>query len=379
MTAETGGPGRRLTAEEEQRAAEMFARNCSTREVAAALGCGRATASRLRQRLAAEAAAPAAEPPAEGPELTPLRPFPLSMLPADAAVREAEAIVAGQRAAVGPETAVEIQEAGRDAMGGEIVDALTAKRAELAEALTAHQERAAASQTAIASLDAERLELLAAGRYAAPLRSRRADAEADLADSRTITGMIGAQLAEIDRQLAGYQAAQRGAEAQAARDEARIEGEQLAPVVAGKLRGVVTGDVAAAEFTGVVRRLVELEAKAGQSWDAGILPPPLLMPRDAWHQQVCALWSAARVGQLADVHGALAALGGVWQDRDREQLARERQAADDQLRQAREEADANMRRGRLHGGPMFLPEQPGFGAAMPPAHMFLDRAPVQGG
>lgn len=329
MTAETGGPGRRLTPEQERTGAELFTAGASERDVADRLQCSASTAHRLRERLAA----------APGGELE-------------------------------PETEADIQEAERDAIGGEIIDALTAKRAELAEALTARQERAAASQAAIGSLDAERLELLAAGRDAAPLRSRRADAVADLADSCEVAGMIEASIAEIDAQMAGYQAAQRGAEAQAAREQARIEGEQLAPVAADELRGVVVGDVAAAEFVRVVRRLVELEAKAGQSWDAGILPPPLLMPRDAWHRQVCGLWSAARAGQLADVHSALAGLGGVWQDRDREQLARERADAEAQLRQAREDATANMRRGHLRGGPMRLPEKPGFDAAMPPAHVF---------
>lgn len=331
MTAEQG-PGRRLTPEQERRGAELFAEGKSEREVAKALGVGAGTAHRLHERI--QAADAAAREDAEGLELTPLRPYPLSMLPADAAVQEAEAIVAGQRPTVGPETAAEIQEAERDAVGAEIVDALTAKRAELAEALTGHQERAAASQAAIASLDAERLELLAAGRYAAPLRGRRADAESDLADSRAIIGMIEAQLAEIDAQLGAHQAAQREAEAQAARDEARIEGERLVVTARDKLRGAVVGDVAVGELLRVATSLARLEHASGCWWDAEVLPPALPgNPRDAWLRDVQAVWAAAKTGGQAAVQQALSRLDGRWVERDRAEFAAMHTEAAERLRQ----------------------------------------------
>lgn len=331
--------GRRLTEDEAQTGAEMFAADASEREVADRLQCSPSTAHRLRLRLDA----------------------------ADTGEQDQ------------PGTGVTDEPAG----AGQTLTALRDKRDQWAAQHGALLDRIQAAREAVEDIDARRMDALAGGGDSTRFAAERAPLELEHARLAADAGVVGGWLADCEAEIASREAGQaeraRLAEQAKAAREAQAEGDGLAPVAAGKLRATVLGEVGAAELVRVARRLVELEAVAGKSWDNGILPPPLLMNHDAWHQRVAALWSAARAGQLADVHGALAGLGGQWQERDREQLARERQAADDQLRQAREEADANMRRGRLHGGPMFLPEQPGFGAAMPPVHMFLDRAPVQGG
>lgn len=179
MTAEepTTGPGRRLTPEQEQTGAEMFAAGSTDRQVAAALECGAGTANRLRQRLAgriAELGGPG-EPAADQPPVTEL-------------------------------------EQTRDA---------------LARALTLQLERAAASAQAIEGLGCERLELLAAGRDAAPLRPRLRSAEDDRQDYTSAAVLLQSRLDEVNgwiaqRNAAGELAAAEGEMAAAATEAAAL-------------------------------------------------------------------------------------------------------------------------------------------------------------
>jgi hypothetical protein len=126
-----------INPERRAKAFEMFAGGATERQVAVALGCGNATAHRLRQAFLDQQ-----DPAQAAPEaITPAAP--------DFAARLAE---------------------------------LEELRDRIAGVVTTHEDRAQASRTAVAALEAERLDMLAREVDAQPLRQRRRDAEDDLAD-----------------------------------------------------------------------------------------------------------------------------------------------------------------------------------------------------
>lgn len=156
------GPGRRLTDDEETKAAAMFAAKASDRAVADALGIGAATANRLRHRLADRIAALAGQPGAPAQE-------------------EHQA----------PD---------------EVLAEAAAERAGLIEQLALYEARAAASRAALTQLEVERHEMLAAGRDAQPLRSRRRDAEDDAQDSEDAAELVRQRIARLDESIAATRA-----------------------------------------------------------------------------------------------------------------------------------------------------------------------------
>lgn len=129
----------------------------------------------------------------------------------------------------------------------ELEAALAGKRQELAEALEVHQERARASESAIATLEQERLDGLRDGRDVVPLRTRRADAEANLADSRTVAAMIAGQLAEVGVQLAAIVDRRGLAQLRAELDAAVAERDAVASQTGPRQRACVEAVRAAAE------------------------------------------------------------------------------------------------------------------------------------
>lgn len=168
------GPGRRLTDDEETKAAGMFAAKATDRAVADALDIGTGTANRLRHRLAGRIAALAAggneQPAGHGPlEMTAFQPH------VDVAAELAE---------------------------------LETQRAELARITELHEDRAEASRTAVTQLELERHEALAAGRDAAPLRGRIRDASDDAADSETAAQLTRERLAPVEARIAELNARQ---------------------------------------------------------------------------------------------------------------------------------------------------------------------------
>jgi Homeodomain-like domain len=222
------GPGRRLTAAEEQQAAEMFAAGKSEREVADAVGCSASTAHRLRERLAREAApaAPAATVPA-GPDTpeAPVAPEPAA--PAEAATEPPGLEMTGVLLPSEDEIA-----------------ALRKERGEVAAAVATYEERAQESRTAIVQLEADRREVLAAGHDAAPLRPRLRDAADDLKDSEEAAALARGYLLELDGRLAA------------------IEGRQAFGRMRGELaREVEISDVVCAS-TGNLQRAAVLAIKA---------------------------------------------------------------------------------------------------------------------
>ena len=335
MSEQAGTPGRRLTEAEEARGAELFAAGKSESEVADALDCSRSTAHRLRERLHAAGVA------GTGLELAPVR-------------RRFGSDVVLTHPGLG-----EIEAAGRGielaALRAEQLETLAALRDEQAAELADWQARAAASQGAIEALDAERLELLAAGQDAAPLRARRADAVADLGDASTAAGFAAARLADTDARIAAVRAEIAAAEREAARQEAAALAATLALQAAAALRDAVTGDGTVKALTDVAVLLARAEQASGTSWDSEVLPVPLFgMKWDQWHQAVSGLWQAARRDDLAACQ-VLTARCQPWQHRDRAEQDRLRAEADEQLRQAREEAAARLRGAAMHGGPQYLP------------------------
>lgn len=301
--AEASGPGRRLTPEQEQQAARMYAEGASERDVADELGCSASTAHRLRERLQAAQ---------DGTEGTGTQ-------------SDADALEAARP---------ELLEAEAAAFRAELLDALTARRDEVTKVLADWQGRAASCRARIDRLDAERLELLAAGKDAAHLREPRADAEAELNDAITAAGLIGTQLAEAEMRIAAIRTEEQQAQAEAVREQARAEGAELAPACREQLRGAVLGEVAPAGFVRGAASLAALERASGCSWDAEILPPPLPgNARDPWLWGVLRLWSAAKAGDVTAVHQALATLGGNWVERDRDEFARMHAEAAERVRQ----------------------------------------------
>lgn len=324
MSEQQQGPGRRLAGDEEERAALLFAGGATDRQVADALDVGAGTANRLRHRMAARIAELSGGAPADGG-------------------RQLEATVNALQ------TGLEISQAGEAGWRAELLEALRVQRGELLAALAAWQDRAQASRGAIAALDAERLELLAAGRDAAPLRPRRRDAEDDLADSTAAAGLVTARLAETEARIAGQEAEQRRiaeqdalTAARAAAEAANAEGERLAAYLAttdgGLLKHLAHGHVSAADAAARIAELHALAEAAGwpANWfDARLLPRQSLFGGDAWGSAVGELLAALGRGDVNSCY-SLAPCCLPWQHRDEAFTARERAEID---RQAREQKD----------------------------------------
>lgn len=258
---EPSGAGRRLTEAEEQAAAVLFADGLSTRAVAAQLGVGNGTAARLKQRLAARSASPGSSDQAEA-----------TMTDHDDDHDDDQAAAPGE-----PLEMTGLQP-GQPA-GDERLAQLRSDREEIAAEVAKHEDRAAASRSAVAQLEAERIEALAAGRDAQPLRTRRRDAEDDAADSADAAGLARARLARADQEIAVVVARQelaalRGelAAAVAGRDEVMAgTGErQRRAVLAVRLAAedmvaVFAGERAAVQLVGQLAAAVAgLAAAAGQ-------------------------------------------------------------------------------------------------------------------
>jgi Homeodomain-like domain len=333
-------------------ARQMIAQGLSERQVANQLGVSPSTVNRWKQ-----AAAAAGQPMTSAAD-APGAPAPQAMPAAPAAAPAGEPGDASTSATPEPDEAAETLTALRDRQ-----DKLAAQHGALLDQAQAAREQ-------IEDLDSQRIEALAGGGDSSRFAAGRAPLEAEHARLAQDAAVVGRWLeecaAEITRREAGRAERDRQAAEQAARAAAIAEGDQLAPVAAAALRAAVLGEVTPGELVRVVAALVALEPVAGRSWDEEILPPQLQGARDGWHLQVCALWRAARSGDAAGCQAMLAALGGQWADRDRGEFARDREAAAERARQAQEEANANMSRGRRVGGPQFLPERPGMGAARPP-------------
>jgi hypothetical protein len=219
VTAE--GPARRLTAEQEETAAEHFARGATDRQVADAIDVGTGTANRLRHRLAAR----------------------ITELAAQAAGSEETTVSTEDDGGVRDEV--------DNVMRGELLTQLGEKRDELIGQLADLQGRAAASRQALDGLEAERIKLLAAGQDAAPLRPRVASASADLADWQTAAGLVQQQIAIADQRIAEVQAEQQLAGMRA----------ELAPAVAERDAAILaTGDRMAAAVLAVKAAAEEFTA-----------------------------------------------------------------------------------------------------------------------
>lgn len=182
-----GGAGRRLTAGQEERAAVMFAAGASEREVADELGCSASTAHRLRLRLEGE--------PQEDAELA----------------------------------------------------ALQQMRVALAEQIADHQGRAEASRKAIGALTAERDELLAEGKDAAPLRSRVGSAVMDLEDWTRAAELLAPKLAAVDARIAGIEARRELTAMRAVLAAAVAERDEVLAGIGDRQRAAVLAVKSAAE------------------------------------------------------------------------------------------------------------------------------------
>jgi hypothetical protein len=228
------GPSRRLTDDEEERGAEMFARGASERQVAEALDVGAGTAHRLRDRLAgriAELAALAAEGKPE------------------------ETTVSNDDGGVRDEVDA--------AMRVELLAQLGAKRDELTAQLADLGARADASRQALADLEAERLALLDNNQDAAPLRPRVASARDDLNDWLTAAGRVQQQIAIGEQRIAEVQAEQQLADMRAELAPAVAERDAAIRATGGRMAAAVLAVRAAAEeFTAA---LADEEAARGRA------------------------------------------------------------------------------------------------------------------
>lgn len=293
----TDGPARRLTAEQEETAAEHFARGASERQVAEALDVGTGTAHRLRDRLAGRIA-----------ELAALA----------AGSKPGETTVDEHQAA----EAYELTELPPVDYDAELAE-LRTLRVGIADVVQTHIDRAEASRAAVRQLEIERQETLRANRDAAPLRSRMNDAAADTRDSEEAAAYAAERLWPVDARIAEIEAARQLAAELAVRAEASRLGDELAPQAAAALRAAVAGDGTVRALTGVAVRLAGAESASGRSWEAEVLPRvmPGMGNGDVWHGAVRALWAAAVRG---DVIACQAAVPGCapWEDRDPGELAR---------------------------------------------------------
>jgi hypothetical protein len=308
MSKHPEGPGRRLTEDDEARGAELFAAGKSEREVADELGCSASTAHRLRERLQEAAGIAGDAGSGAGPLLGST--IHMRLLPGGGAV-----IV---------DPAEGIGDAVESAMREEVLAQLRQARDDASAVVADLEAWAEASRRAIAALDTERLELLAAGRDAAPLRPRRADAVADLADAETAIGMARGPVADAEARIADAKAEIAAAEAERIRQEAVKLGARLAPKAAAALRAAVLGDGTVRALADLASQLARAEAVSGRSWGDEIVPPVLPgAHRDEWHRAVSDLWQVARRGDVATCQSVLTRCV-PWQDRDPGEIARMR-------------------------------------------------------
>lgn len=209
--------GPRLTPEQEDRGAELYATGASERDVAEALGCSPSTAHRLRERLETQRDGGGQEQAAGGAdgdlEITEVRPFAPGEAPSVVMLTVLRPSAAGEAGA--PELAVPQSSPEDEAR----LLALTGRREELAGTVAVCEERAAASRQAAARLDAERIEALAAGRDAQDLRPRRQNAEDDARDSDDMAVLMRQKLEAVDQEIGGICAR---------RELARLRGELAA-------------------------------------------------------------------------------------------------------------------------------------------------------
>ncbi len=333
MSGEPQGAPRRLTGDEERRGAGLFAAGESERAVAKALGCSHSTAHRLRERLQAAQAGPEGTQGGDPFALTRERvPWPEGVpVIVMRGIPGGDADGQDDEGDEGDEEQLSPADAKASAARADALRDLGDRRTALEEKLDNHQKRALASQQAIARLDAQRMELLAAGQDAAPLRPRRADAEADLADSQTAAQLVGGQITEIDQQAAVVAAEQRQADAEAARQRAARQAARLAPQAAQALYEAVTGDGPVTALADLGARLTRAERAAGTSMEAEVLPP--MLPWDVpWQGAIRKLWQAARTGDVAACQAAVPPCV-PWQAATAEQVRRE--TAEMQQRAAR--------------------------------------------
>lgn len=212
------GPGKRLTAEQEQQGAELYAAGASERDVAEALGCSASTAHRLRERLQREAApaAPAAPVPA------------------------------------GTNTA-EVPESPEPDETAQALAELRGQRDQQAEVIEGLEQREATSLAAMSELKQQQLGELAEGRADVGLRQRYRNAEDDARDWAIAADLARDKLRLIDQRIADLEARQ---------DLDRMRGELAAAVAARDAACVATGErqraavlavkAAAGEFTQAV-------------------------------------------------------------------------------------------------------------------------------
>jgi hypothetical protein len=218
------GPGRRLTDDQQEQAAQLFAGGASDRQVAEALDVGNGTANRLRHRLAARIAELTGRAPADGHE--------------------------AQEAAVGDQdgTAEDgVRDAVDDVMRGGLLEQLGEKRDELIGQLTDLQGRADASRSALSALLAERLRILGEGGDAAQLRDRLDSARHDLDDWETSAGLVLQQIAIADQRIGEVQAEQQLAELRALLVPAVAERDAAIGATGGRMAAAVLAVKAAAE------------------------------------------------------------------------------------------------------------------------------------
>lgn len=210
------GPGRRLSASEEDQAARLFAGGASDRQVAAALEVGTGTANRLRHRLAARIAELSGHAAGDEPQETAVEEQQDGIEEGGGALEVTPVLRAfGSDVVLTHPGLAEIEAAAPEIE-------LEAERDELVKAIAMHEDRAAASRGALAGLEAERIRLLDSDSDAAPLRPRIAQARDDLADSETAAQLARGRLAPVEARLA---------ELAALRDLAAMR-EQLAAAVA---------------------------------------------------------------------------------------------------------------------------------------------------
>jgi Homeodomain-like domain-containing protein len=306
--------------EQEQRAAEMFASGATEREVAEALGCSASTAHRLRERLAAAEETPA-----------------------------------------GPGSGT-LSDAVDDAMRDGLLAALAEKREEAAATLADLEARAQASRDAIAALEGERLELIGAGKDAAPLRARMTSARDDLADWETAAAMARQNLATADTRIAEVHAEAELAALRAELDAAVAERDRVFAMSGDRQRAAVAAvraaaedfcavfadeDAAAAKVTSLMAGVVAGAQAAGEA--APPVPAPastaLAVPGDATGGPALALYRAITAARAGNVQSVAAQLGEAFgwlppglptaeELEQRRKLAEYRQAELERLRKA---------------------------------------------
>jgi len=312
--AEAGGPGRRLTPEEEARGAAMFAAGASDRQVADALGIGTGTANRLRHRAGAPVSPE--EPAAPGPR--------------------------------------------DDGQAGELARLRELREAQ-AEAVRTFAERAAAQRLAVEQLDAERLAAIDEGRDAAPLRPRMRDARADLEDSEVSAALAHQRLRATDAEITRIGAERDAAAAEAQLEAAVAEGMALAAGGGAVLRSASDAVAAAAASLVAFRRdVAAAQDRIRSAWQAATaagragaampvlpdaaLPAPVPGMTDAGLEALAAAWAQAGIvaaggsqfstatpltvaGQLARSGGAYGRLAAAEAARPAEEARARRLAA----------------------------------------------------